>query len=88
MKLNPVSLMHGVISLPNATSHDNYYFLMIGKMHLKMLQNEKCYISQLISFARASSKVADFNTRNKLVTQKLLKQGYRYHKLSKTFTIL
>ena len=39
------------------------------------------YISQLIRFARASSYVADFNTRNKLLTQKLLKQGYRYHDL-------
>ena len=29
---------------------------------------------------------ADFNTRNKLLTQKLLKQGYRYHKLRKTFS--
>ena len=29
------------------------------------------YISQLIRFARASSIVADFNTRNKLLTQKL-----------------
>ena len=28
------------------------------------------YISQLISFARASSHVADFSTRNKLLTQK------------------
>ena len=28
----------------------------------------------------------DFNTRNKLLTQKLLKQGYRYHKLRKTFS--
>ena len=37
-------------------------------------------------FARASSIVADFNTRNKLLTQKLLKQGYRYHKLRKTFS--
>ena len=27
------------------------------------------YISQLIRFARASSYVADFNTRNKLLTQ-------------------
>ena len=44
------------------------------------------YISQLIRFARASSIVADFNTRNKLITQKLLKQGYRYHKLRKTFS--
>ena len=44
------------------------------------------YISQLIRFARASSYVADFNTRNKLLTQKLLKQGYRYHTLRKTFS--
>ena len=41
------------------------------------------YISQLIRFARASSYIADFNTRNKLLTQKLLKQGFRYHKLKK-----
>ena len=33
------------------------------------------YIPQLIRFARTSSYVAD--TRNKLLTQKLLKQGYR-----------
>ena len=44
------------------------------------------YISQLIRFARASSYVADFNTCNKLVAQKLLKQGYQYHKLLKTFS--
>ena len=42
-------------------------------------------ISQLIRFARSSSYVADFNTGNKLLTQKLLKQGYRYHKLAKPF---
>ena len=44
------------------------------------------YFSQLIHFARTSSHVADFNTHNKLLTQKLLKQGYRYHKLRKTFS--
>ena len=44
------------------------------------------YISQLIRFARASSHVADFKTRSKLLTQKLLKQGYQYHKLRKTFS--
>ena len=35
----------------------------------------KVYISQLIRFARASSHVAYFNTLNKLLTEKLLKQG-------------
>ena len=44
------------------------------------------YISELIRFARASSCVADFNTGNKLLTKKLLKQSYRYHKLHKTFS--
>ena len=43
-------------------------------------------ISQPISFARASSHVADFNTCNKLLTQKLLIQGRLYHKLCKTFS--
>ena len=44
------------------------------------------YISQLIRFARVCSHVDDFNTRNKCLTAKLLKQGYRYHKLRKAFS--
>ena len=43
------------------------------------------YISQLIRFARLSSHVDDFNTRNKVLTAKLLKQEYRYHKLRRRF---
>ena len=46
------------------------------------------YISQLIRFARVSSHVDDFNTRtcNKVLTAKLLRQGYRYHKTRKAFS--
>ena len=44
------------------------------------------YISQLIRFARVSSHVNDFNTRNKVLTTKLLRQGYRYHKIRKAFS--
>ena len=44
------------------------------------------YISQLIRFARVSSHVADFNARIKSLTAKLLPQGYRYHKLRKSFS--
>ena len=36
--------------------------------------------------ARMSSHVAGFNARNKSLTAKLLQQGYRYHKLQKTFS--
>ena len=44
------------------------------------------YIFQLIRFARVSSHVDDFNTRNKVLTAKLLGQGYRYHKLRTAFS--
>ena len=43
------------------------------------------YISQLIRFARMSSHVGDFNTRNKVLTAKVLRQGYRYYKIRKAF---
>ena len=46
------------------------------------------YISQIIRFARVCSHVEDFNARNKCLTAKLLKQGYRYHKLRKAFSKL
>ena len=44
------------------------------------------YISQLIRFARIFSNVDDFNTRNKILTAKLLRQGKRYHKIRKAFS--
>ena len=47
------------------------------------------YISQLIRFARVSSHwlqlVTGFNTRNKLLTAKLLHQDFWYHILRKAF---
>ena len=43
------------------------------------------YISQHIRFARVFSHVDDFNTRNKVLKAKLLRQGYRYHKICKKF---
>ena len=44
------------------------------------------YISQLIRFARVCSNVDDFNNSNLFLTAKLLKQGYRYHKIRKAFS--
>ena len=44
------------------------------------------YISHLIRFARVCSNVDDFNNRNLFLTAKLLKQGYRYHKIRKAFS--
>ena len=36
--------------------------------------------------ARASSNLSDFNCRNKALTAKLLRQGYRYFKFRKAFS--
>ena len=43
------------------------------------------YISQLIRFARASSYVADFNTRNKLLTQNFLNKATGIINFAKLF---
>ena len=42
-------------------------------------------ISQLVRFARCCTSILDFHLKNLRITSKLLTQGYRYHKLRKTF---
>ena len=54
-------------------------------LFLLLCCNDCCFIVTLLILLLASSYVTDFNTRNKLLTQKLLKQGYWYHILRKTF---
>ena len=54
-------------------------------MFLTLNPMESIYLNSF-RFTRASSYVTDFNTRNLLHAQKLLKQGYWYHKLRKTFS--
>ena len=44
------------------------------------------HLTVLIWFARVSGRVAVFNTRNQILTAKLLKQSYLYHKLRKAFS--
>ena len=44
------------------------------------------YIFLSLFVLRESSNVDDFNNRNLFLTAKLLKQGYRYHKIRKTFS--
>ena len=43
------------------------------------------YISHFIRFTRASSNLSDFNCRNKALTAKLLRQGYRYFNFVRRF---
>ena len=58
----------------------------LNTLEMKRVYISGVYFSQLIRFARVSSHVADFNVPNKSLTAKLLQQGYRYHKLRKTFS--
>ena len=44
------------------------------------------YGFRLVRFARVWSNVDDLNNRNLSLTAKLLKQGYRYHKIRKAFS--
>ena len=43
------------------------------------------YISHFISFL-VCSNIDDFNNRDLILTAKLLKQGYRYHKIRNAFS--
>ena len=43
------------------------------------------YISQLVRSARCCTSILEFHFKNLQITSKELTQGYRYHKLRKTF---
>ena len=81
-----LSISNDIVSTKIYEKRDDFYFEIVNFPFLDgdvpRSTSYGVYISQLIRFARASSYVADFNTLNKLLTQKLLEQGYRYHKLS------
>ena len=46
----------------------------------------RCIFLSFFRFARVCSNVDEFNNRNLFLTAKLLKQGYRNHKLRKAFS--
>ena len=84
-----LSIFNDIVSTKIYDKRDDFYFEIVNFPFLDgdvpRSTSYGVYISQLIRFARASSYVTDFNPRNKLLTQKLLRQGYRYHKLTKPF---
>ena len=85
-----LSISNDIVSTKIYDKHDGFDFEIVNFQFLDgdvpRSISYGVYTSQLIRFARTSSYVADFNTRNKLLTQKLLKQGYRYHIFRKTFS--
>ena len=60
----------------------NYPHLSGG---IPALPHTRLILSQLVHYSRACCEVSDFKERNLLVSSKLLRQGFRDHKLCRTF---
>ena len=89
-------IANGTVSTKTYDKRDDFDFDIVNFPFLDgdvpLRTSNGVYIYQLIRFARASSNLSDFNYRNKALTAKLLRQGYRYFKfrkaVSKYFRIL
>ena len=90
LKLAFVYFSNDIVSTKIYDKRDNFDFEFVNFSFLDgdvpRSTSYGVYIFQLIRFARASSYITDFNSRIILLTQKLLKQGYQYHKRRKTFS--
>ena len=85
-----LSITNGIVSSKIYDKRDDFNFEIVNFPFLDgdvpRSPSYGVYISQLIRFARVCSTVDDFNNRNLFLTAKLLKQGYRYHKIRKAFS--
>ena len=86
-----LSISNGFVSSKMYDKRDDYDFDIVSfpffwNGDVPRRPSYGVYISQLIRLARVCSHVEDFNARNKCLTAKLLKQGYRYHKLKTDFS--
>ena len=85
-----MSIRNGIVSSKIYDKRDDFNFEIVNFPFLDgdvpRSPSYGVYISQLIRFARVYSNVDDFNNRNLFSTAKLLKQGYRYHKIRKAFS--
>ena len=85
-----LSITNGIVSSKIYDKRDDFNFVIVSISFLdgddRRSPSYGVYISQPISFARVCSNVESFNNRNKLLTSKSLKQGYRYHQLRKAFS--
>ena len=85
-----LSITNGIVSSKIYDNRDDFNFEIVNFPFLDgdvpRSPSYGVYFSQLIRFARVCSNVDDFNNRNLFLTAKLLKQGYRYHKIRKAFS--
>ena len=84
-----IKIVNGEIQTSVYDKRDDFGFNIVNFPWLDgdvpRLPSYGIYISQLIRYARACTNVSDFHSKNIRITKKLLGQGYRFHKLVKTF---
>ena len=83
-----IYIFNGKLNTKIYNKRDDFSFPIVDYPFLDgdvLLTQSYVYISQLVRFARVCNKIFDFNERNLHITEKL-HQGFRYHKLVKTFT--
>ena len=85
-----LSISYGTVSSKIYDKRDDFDFDLVNFPFLDGVSprrnSDGVYISQPIRFARASSNRSDFNCRNKALTAKLFRQGFRYFKVRKAFS--
>ena len=85
-----LSVSNNTVKTKIYDKRDDFNFNIVNYPHLDgdvaRATSYGVYVSQLIRFARACSDVEDFHDRNRVISSKLLQQGFRYHKLRKAFT--
>lgn len=84
-----VGLGHGTLSTGVCDKGDGFGFPMVSfpffDGDMPNSPSCGCYVSQLVRFARVCGGLADFGGGNIAITENLLGQGYRFHKLLATF---
>ena len=85
-----LSKTNGIVSSKIYNKRDDFNFGIVNfpflDGYVPRSPSYDVYISQLIRLARVCSNVNDFNNRNLFLTAKLLKQGFRYHKIRKALS--
>ena len=84
-----IKVIGGNIHTSVSDKRDDFGFSIVNFLWLSgdvpRLPSYGIYISQLVRFARCCTSVFDLHSKNLQITSKLSTQGYRYHKLRKTF---
>ena len=85
-----LTIVNNIISTSIYDKRDDFNFQIVNFPDLSgdvpRAPSYGVYISQLTRYARCCSYLQDFNKRNLNITKKLLQQGFRFHKLRKSFT--